>query len=81
MVGTLEPRKGHIQTIAAFEQLWTEGFEANLVVVGKQGWKMGSLADTSRNHHELGKRLFWLESTSDEYMEKVYAVQHLLDRC
>ena len=78
MVGTLEPRKGHIQTIAAFEQLWSEGVEANLLVIGKHGWKMESLADRLRNHPELGKRLFWLESISDEYLEKVYAASTCL---
>lgn len=73
MVGTLEPRKGHAQTIAAFEQLWAEGVDVNLVVVGKQGWMMELLVDHLRQHTELGNRLFWLDSISDEYLEKVYA--------
>ena len=30
MVGTLEPRKGHLQTLAAFEKLWT----ANIIHCG-----------------------------------------------
>lgn len=72
MVGTLEPRKGHAQTLAAFEYLWLEGVEANLVIVGKQGWKVEALTEQLRQHPELGKRLFWLEAISDEYLEKVY---------
>ncbi len=74
MVGTVEPRKGHKQTLVAFEKLWEQGVEANLVVVGNQGWKMESLADRMRHHPEQGKRLFWLEGISDEYLEKIYAV-------
>ena len=78
MVGTLEPRKGHAQTLAAFEKLWTEGVEVNLVLVGKQGWMTESLADRLRGHPQLSKRLFWLESISDEYLEKVYAASTCL---
>lgn len=46
MVGTLEPRKGHLQVLGAFEQLWAAGEEINLVIVGKQGWT--HLPDASR---------------------------------
>lgn len=73
MVGTLEPRKGHTQTLAALEILWEEGLEANLVIVGQQGWKMEALVDRLNHHPEQGKRLFWLEGISDEYLEKIYA--------
>lgn len=73
MVGTLEPRKGHTQTIAAFEQLWAEGVDVNLVIVGKQGWMMDALVEYLRHHCELSKRLFWLDGISDEYLEQVYA--------
>lgn len=73
MVGTIEPRKGHIQTLAAFEKIWAEDIDINLAIIGKQGWKMEMLAETLRNHPEKGKRLFWLEGISDEYLEKVYA--------
>ena len=82
MVGTIEPRKGYLQTIDSFEQLWKEGVDANLVLVGREGWK--GLPEAMRrditqtvqrlcNHTELNKRLFWLEGISDEYLEKIYA--------
>ena len=78
MVGTIEPRKDHAQVFAAFEQLWADGIDANLVIVGKQGWKVEELIDRLRQHSELGKRLFWLEGISDEYLEKVYAASTCL---
>jgi glycosyltransferase involved in cell wall biosynthesis len=78
MVGTIEPRKGQKQTLAAFDQLWAEGLDANLVIVGKQGWKVEKLVETMRHHRENGKRLFWLEGISDEYLEKVYAASTCL---
>lgn len=72
MVGTVEPRKGHGQALDAFDQLWSEGFDLNLVVVGKAGWMVEALAARFRQHPELGKRLHWLEGISDEYLLKVY---------
>ena len=73
IVGTLEPRKGLAQTLSAFELLWSEGVDIRLVLVGKQGWMVDDLAARIRHHPELGKRLFWLEGISDEYLEAVYA--------
>lgn len=78
MVGTLEPRKGHAQVLAAFEQLWQSGLGVNLVIVGKQGWLVDSLVERLRNHPALNKHLFWLEGISDEYLERVYAVSTCL---
>ncbi|MDE2463146.1 MAG: glycosyltransferase [Alphaproteobacteria bacterium] len=81
MVGTVEPRKGYLQAIAAFEALWADGIEANLVIVGKEGWKglpedqrrtIPQIVVKLRNHPQLGTRLFWLEGISDEYLERVY---------
>lgn len=73
MVGTLEPRKGQGQALAAFEHLWEQGVQANLVIVGKQGWLVEKLAEQLRNHPERGQRLFWLDSVSDEYLQAIYA--------
>ncbi len=78
MVGTLEPRKGQAQALDAFELSWKQGVDANLVIVGKQGWMVEQLAERLRQHAELNKRLFWLEGISDEYLEKVYAASTCL---
>jgi glycosyltransferase involved in cell wall biosynthesis len=87
MVGTVEPRKGYLQAIAAFEQLWNNGVDANLVIVGKEGWKdlpndlrrtIPEIVNRLRHHPELDCRLFWLEGISDEYLEKIYIVSTCL---
>jgi len=78
MVGTVEPRKGYAQTLAAFEQLWSFGIDANLVIIGRQGWMMEMLLENLRFHPERGNRLFWLEGISDEYLEKIYATSTCL---
>ncbi|WP_426700845.1 glycosyltransferase [Rhodanobacter sp. Col0626] len=72
MVGTIEPRKGHALVLDAFERLWAEGIEANLVVVGREGWMSDALAARMRLHAHAGTRLVWLERASDEYLEQVY---------
>jgi glycosyltransferase involved in cell wall biosynthesis len=81
MVGTVEPRKGYAQALGAFEQLWREGVDVNLVIVGSEGWRalpddmrrtipvIGALL---RNHPERLRRLFWLEDISDEYLQEMY---------
>ncbi|WP_303878341.1 glycosyltransferase [Stutzerimonas kunmingensis] len=82
LVGTIEPRKGHLQVLQAFSALWQQGVEANLVIVGKEGWKglpdavrrnIPETVKALREHPERGKRLVWLENASDEYLEKLYA--------
>jgi glycosyltransferase involved in cell wall biosynthesis len=87
MVGTIEPRKGYLQAIDAFTQLWADGIDANLVIVGKEGWTQ--LPDDLRrdipqtlarikSHPEAGNRFFWLDGISDEYLEKVYKTSSCL---
>src|SRR5690606_12720188 len=60
MVGTVEPRKGHAQALAAMERLWVEGLDASLVIVGKQGWMVEELAKRLDSHRERRHRLHWL---------------------
>ena len=78
MVGTVEPRKGQRQTLEAFNQLWQNGLNVNLVIIGKKGWHIEALVKQMQHHTERGKRLFWLDGVSDEYLEKVYAASTCL---
>jgi glycosyltransferase involved in cell wall biosynthesis len=71
-VGTLEPRKGHAQTLAAFELLWQAGCEVNLIIVGKAGWLVETLIEKLSNHPQRNKRLFWFDGISDDYLTKIY---------
>ena len=72
MVGTVEPRKGHAQALAAFELLWRDGADVNLIVVGKQGWLVDKLAARLHGHPKNGRRLFWLPGVSDEMLLALY---------
>lgn len=82
MVGTIEPRKGYLQTIEAFSLLWDKGIEVNLVVVGKEGWlglpheyrrTIPDIVHRIKHHPELGRHLFWLDGASDEYLNLAYS--------
>lgn len=82
MVGTLEPRKNYLQAIDAFTHLWESGVDVNLVIIGRAGWQQLP-ADQQRdiprlltrlaNHPEKGKRLFWLDGPSDEFLDLIYS--------
>lgn len=78
MVGTIEPRKRQDQVLEAFECLWNENINVNLIIVGKKGWLTDDLCIKIMKHKENGKRLFWLEGISDEYLEKIYAASTCL---
>ncbi|RVT94954.1 glycosyltransferase family 4 protein [Sphingomonas crocodyli] len=75
MVGTIEPRKGYDQALAAFEHLWNERqrSDATLLIVGRPGWETEALQHRLRSHPEVGRRLCWIENASDEYLEKLYS--------
>ncbi len=87
MVGTVEPRKGHAQVLSAFDQLWSQNTQVNLIIVGQEGWKgfepevreyIIGISGRIRNHDQYRKRLFWLEGVSDEYLEKLYELSSAL---
>jgi glycosyltransferase involved in cell wall biosynthesis len=74
MVGTVEPRKGHSQALSAMERLWAAGEQLSLVICGREGWVVDSIAQDLRSHHELGHRLFWIEQATDEALLRLYSV-------
>jgi glycosyltransferase involved in cell wall biosynthesis len=76
-VGTLEPRKGVEQLLDAAEELWREQ-DIALVLIGKNGWKVDRLMSRIAQHPELGARLFWFDSVSDELLERLYAMSTAL---
>jgi glycosyltransferase involved in cell wall biosynthesis len=87
MVGTIEPRKGYSQVLEAFDALWKDGVDANLVIIGREGWDhlpaamrrdIPETVKRLRFHSELNNRLFWLEGISDEYLEMVYSASACL---
>lgn len=75
MVGTIEPRKGYNQALAAFDHLWANcaDFAPDLVIVGRPGWKTAEIQRRLRSHRFKGQRLHWLPDASDEALDALYA--------
>lgn len=73
MVGTLEPRKGHADVLAAFEELWQQRKSCRLIIAGRPGWKTESLQQTIRKHIGLNIQVHWLDNATDEEIQQLYA--------
>ena len=71
-VGTIEPRKGHRVTFAAFDRLWAQGVDARLVFVGRRGWFDEAVVSEIRRHGEYGRRLFWFDDVGDDELSYIY---------
>lgn len=81
MVGTIEPRKGYLQVLAAFDELWRAGTDVNLVVIGREGWKdlprearrtIPETIERLSRHRYRHQRLFWVSDGSDELLNELY---------
>jgi glycosyltransferase involved in cell wall biosynthesis len=72
MVGTIEPRKGHSIVLDAFDELWLEAKDINLVIVGRPGWCNDVLIERLNKHKNLNKNLFWLRDLSDQSLDVLY---------
>ncbi len=73
VVGTLEPRKGHVDALNAFDSLWGDGLDVGLTLVGRTGWLMGGLEQRILAHPELGRRLHWVRDADDRLVAALYA--------
>jgi glycosyltransferase involved in cell wall biosynthesis len=78
VVGTIEPRKGHAQALAAMELLWSQGVDVSLIFCGKKGWMVDDFIRELEGHPELGRHLFWYDAASDETLESLYASSRAL---
>lgn len=73
-VGTVEPRKGHDQALAALTEVWLNdpASDLALLIVGRTGWMTEDLQRRIRQHPEFGHRLRWLDDVSDELLHELY---------
>ncbi len=71
-LSTIEPRKGHLDLLGAFEILRAQGEEIRLVLVGRPGWLFGNIVERIKNNPDFGTYLFWESSLSDEGLAQVY---------
>jgi glycosyltransferase involved in cell wall biosynthesis len=69
VVGTIEPRKRYPMVLDAFEQLWLEGHDYRLTVIGSPASDAGTV-ERLRRHSEK-PRVTWLEQADDDDLATV----------
>lgn len=74
IVATIEPRKGHIQLLDAFDILWQSRQYQNihLSIVGRVGWMMDEFIDYLQNHPRLNQNLHYMKYVSNEKLQELY---------
>jgi glycosyltransferase involved in cell wall biosynthesis len=81
MVGTIEPRKGYLQALEAFQKLWQQGIAVQVVVVGQEGWlgvsidqkrTMPQLMTTLKKMQDECPNLQWFNQASDSLLTALY---------
>ena len=77
-IGTIEPRKGYGLVLDAFELLWDEGIDAELIIAGRPGWRSESLIRRLENHPESGKRFSWEPNLDDAQLSTFLMSSHAL---
>ncbi|EOZ3808652.1 glycosyltransferase [Citrobacter youngae] len=78
VVSTIEPRKQHAEILKAFEQLWLDNLDVNLVFVGKEGWMVEGLVNKIKNHPQLNKLFFWFSGIDDNLLAEIYEMSSCL---
>jgi glycosyltransferase involved in cell wall biosynthesis len=78
MVGSIEPKKGHLPTIKCFEAIWRAGHTRGLVIIGRRGWLEQPIVDAIGNSAYYGEKLFWFSDFDDFDLAQAYNHCHAL---
>lgn len=78
MVGSIEPKKGHVSVVEKMEALWDEGYSRKLVIIGRIGWLEAPIISRIRKSRHFGKDLFWLFDIDDLDLAFCYENCHAL---
>jgi glycosyltransferase involved in cell wall biosynthesis len=70
LLGTIEPRKGHLEVLEAFKRIWDSGKKTKLMIAGKIGWKCDDLLYLI-HRLELDYPLYFHESPSEEELNEI----------
>lgn len=73
MVGSVEPRKGHLEVIEAMTELWDQGYKGSLVIAGARGWNNELVTELTNSSPYKDKLLFWPEKVSDSDLAYLYS--------
>lgn len=78
MVGTIEPKKGHLMVLEALKALWVSGgSQRPLVILGRKGWMYDAIV-TALAQPDLKGRIVWLKDATDSELAFAYRNTALL---
>jgi glycosyltransferase involved in cell wall biosynthesis len=72
MVGTIEPRKGHLYVLNAFERLWETHQEIHLCIVGKTGWNVEATLQKINQLKENRQPIIIIDNPTDAEILSIY---------
>ena len=78
MVGSVEPKKGHLPTIKCFEAMWRAGLDRDLVVIGRKGWMERQITEAIEQSLFYGEKLHWFSGLDDFDLADAYVHSHAL---
>jgi len=71
IVGTIEPRKNHIEIIKIFNKLFKDN-NIELHIAGKLGWKYKKILSSIYNSIYFNKKIFFKENPTDDQLKNMY---------
>lgn len=78
MVGSVEPKKGHIPVIQCLESLWSAGYDRPLCIIGRTGWMERDVVAAIRDSFFFNKKIFWFSAADDLDLAYAYTCCHAL---
>lgn len=73
-VSTIEPRKGHLCLVKAYEHLLAThpDYPHHLYLVGRYGWHAEDTVNAIRNSPYFNQRIFWFDDIQDDELKLLY---------
>lgn len=78
MVGSVEPKKGHIPVIQCLEAMWSVGYERPLLIIGRTGWMEREVVAAIEGSAFHNRKLFWFTNIDDFDLATAYIFCHAL---
>ena len=78
MVGSIEPKKGHLRVLDVLERKWSSGYDRPLAIAGRPGWLASDIVQRIRHSPYFGKKLFWFDDLNDDDLSFAYSRCHAL---
>jgi len=72
MVGSVEPKKGHMPVIKCMEAMWGAGYERPLLIIGRTGWMERDVVGAIEGSFFYRKKLFWFTDIDDFDLATAY---------